>query len=417
MARDKLKQAVGNWVVGERFWDREVDLDLLMGRVDDGAHQLLVAQRRMGKTSLMREAALRLQDRYVCPFVDLQKSRSAADAIVALSLATHPYKSLWQKGRGLFSNILEKATDAVEQVDLSELGVKLRAGLTAGNWASKGDQLLAILAGSDKPVLLLLDEVPILVNRILKDEDFKITPERRAQADEFMSWLRENSIRHQGKLRIVVSGSIGLEPILRQAGLSATLNNFVPFELDPWDDETAAGCLTALANEYGIQYENNAATEMVRRLGCCIPHHVEMFFQYVHARCKKAERMTFSAEEVDKLYQEDMLGTRGHLELTTYEDRLKQVLGKEACPLAMDMLTEAAVTGHLSLNALEVLQGRYDIPDQSGAEAQKEILWVLQHDGYLKQKGAGFVFISNLLRDWWRKRHELFYTPVAQQGA
>ena len=67
------------------------------------------------------------------------------------------------------------------------MSIKLRAGLTAGNWIPKGDELFSILATEDKPVLLLLDEVPILVNRIIKGEDYKITPERCRVAGEFMS--------------------------------------------------------------------------------------------------------------------------------------------------------------------------------------------------------------------------------------
>ena len=55
------------------------------------------------------------------------------------------------------------------------------------------------LAGSEKPVIIFFDEVPILVNRMLKGNDYKITEERRRQTDTFMSWLRDNSIRHRGK--------------------------------------------------------------------------------------------------------------------------------------------------------------------------------------------------------------------------
>ena len=112
-----------------------------------------------------------------------------------------------------------------------------------------------------------------------KGADYRITPERRQQADLFLSWLRENSIRHQGKIRIVLSGSIGLEPVLRQGRLSATLNNFEPFELKPWDEDTACGCLEALAASYELEFEPGVPGEMVEMLGCCIPHHVQMFFR------------------------------------------------------------------------------------------------------------------------------------------
>jgi len=135
--------------------------------------------------------------------------------------------SIWQRVRGVFGNILEQ----VESVGVDELSVTLRAGLTEGNWSAKGDELFRILASEEKPVLLLMDEVPILVNRIIKGSDYEITPERKQQAGEFMTWLRKNSLEHQGKIRMVISGSIGFEPVLRQADLSATINNFSSFEL------------------------------------------------------------------------------------------------------------------------------------------------------------------------------------------
>jgi hypothetical protein len=94
--------------------------------------------------------------------------------------------------------------------------------------------LFDVLANSDRPVVVFVDELPILINRLLVGADYKITPERKTETEAFLSWLRANAIRPQGKVRLVLSGSIGLEPILRQAGLNATVNNFVPFVLKEW---------------------------------------------------------------------------------------------------------------------------------------------------------------------------------------
>ena len=49
-----LKKAGGNWVEGDRFFDREADIKALSSRVRGGTHTLLTAQRRMGKTSVVR---------------------------------------------------------------------------------------------------------------------------------------------------------------------------------------------------------------------------------------------------------------------------------------------------------------------------------------------------------------------------
>ena len=413
---NKLKMGQGKVVTGEWFWDREKEKELFVQKIDDGAHVLLVAQRRMGKTSLMAEVAELLAERYICLFVDLQKCQSASDAMVELSLKIHPHKSLWEKAKGVFSNVLTIMADSVESVQISELGVTLRSGLTLGNWVYKGDQIFDILAGADRPVVLLLDEVALMINNILKDENHDITAEGKTRTNEFMSWLRKNSIKHQGNIRIVISGSIGLEPILHQAGLSATVNNFVPFELDSWDEETASDCIKALGNEYGIELKEGAPEEMVKMLGCCIPHHVQMFFTNVYDRCVKRGDMHCSMQDVAEVYKSGMLGVRGHVELTHYEERLEKVLPKELCALALDMLTEAAVTGHLSDEAIAAFQKEYSLEGRDVVEVQKEILWVLEHDGYLKGGAKGYVFVSKLLRDWWENRYRRFFTPVLKRG-
>lgn len=410
-----MKQAYGNWVEGDRFWDRKKDIELLVNKLDEGAHILLVAQRRMGKTSIMREVKRQLNNRYTSLFVDLQKASSAEDAIVEISLALKSHKSLWNKTKDLFSNALSRFTDSIEELNLGEVGIKLRAGLSTGNWSEKGDSVFSILAESEQPVILMMDEVPLMVNRILKGEDFKITQERKMYADEFMSWLRKNSLAHQGKVRIVLSGSIGFEPILRQAGLSATINNFLPFDLKPWDESTAIGCLQALAGEYGICFKDNVESVMVRRLGCCIPHHVQMFFTHVHDRCKRRGRMEFFPDEVNDIYESDMLGIRGHTELTHYEDRLKLILGPDIFPLALEMLSETAVTGCLGREALVALQNGYEFEGASVQTAEEEILRVLEHDGYIKAGKGGFVFESQLLQDWWKKRYGFFYVPALER--
>jgi len=414
--KDKLKQAVGNVVTGDRFWDRETDLELLTSKIDEGANILLVAQRRIGKTSVLAELHDRLKERYICLFVDLQAARSSPQAIADLSLAIHEYKPLWDKTRELFANILEKVTDSIEKVGVGDLGFTLRAGLTGGNWMDKGDQIFRILADSEKPVVLMLDEVPIMVNYMLKGDDFRITPERRSRADEFLSWLRKNTIEHQGKVRAIISGSIGLEPILRQARLSATINHFVAFELKPWDKDTAKGCINALANEYGVILQDSVPEEMVERLELCIPHHVQMFFSHIYDRCKRKGKMECSVQDVGEVYAKEMLGVRGHAELTHYEERLEMVLGKELFTLAVDMLTDAAVTGCLTKEAITALQKEYTLEEVDIVEAQKEVIWVLEHDGYIRQSKEGYVFVSKLLSDWWRSRLGSGFIPVLERG-
>lgn len=410
MSEPTLKLGGGNWVIGERFWDREAELALFIERLEEGANLLLVAPRRIGKTSLMREAARRIADRFLCFQVDLQKARSAPDAVVELSIGAWHYAPLWDKTKTVFQNVLR---DTVDSIKLDDLTVTLRSGLTSGDWQAKGDRLFEILAEHDKPVVVFFDEAPILVNRLLKGHDYVITAERREAADAFLSWLRSNSIRHQGRIRMVVAGSIGLEPLARQAGLSATLNTLSPFHLEPWGRETAAGCLRALANGYGIALGEDSIGDMLDRLKVFIPHHVEMFFEHVYQAVRLARQQLITPALVGEVYQRSMLGIRGHAELSHMEERLRTVLGADLNLLALDLLTEAAVMKVLTAEAATVLAQDHFTEDWKGP--LRTVLEILQHDGYLTRLGDAHVFESGLLRDWWHARFAFAYVPVAQR--
>ena len=95
-----------------------------------------------------------------------------------------------------------------------------------------------------------------------------MTLKRRKDTELFMSWIRSLTVKYKGRLRFVLAGSIGLEPILRHAGLSHTINTFSAFDVLPWDDDTAIHCLQALANNYQVNYTNNTIKNILELLGC-----------------------------------------------------------------------------------------------------------------------------------------------------
>lgn len=244
-----LEKTLGSPVEGKKFFDREHEIALLSERVREGNHTLLVGQRRMGKTSVVRELLRRLQatGEFATVFMDFEDAQSPAETVVELATASMPIRGVWDRAKGAFANVATAAGRRIDEVGLYRLRVKLRDDIDSGNWRTKGDAVLAAFAEHAKPVVLAIDELPIFVNRILKGNDHRTTPEGIRRADEYLSWLRKNVHRHHGRVRLVVSGSIGLMPIVRQAGLAAQVNVFSPFELKPWDEQAAMECLHQLA--------------------------------------------------------------------------------------------------------------------------------------------------------------------------
>ena len=410
----QLRKAGANWVDGDRFFDREAELQDLRERVRDGTHTLLTAQRRMGKTSLVRELLRQLDDEgdFATIFVDLEAANDPADAVAEIAIQARSVQGAWTRIRSGFANQLRDARDHIEELGLLELKVKLRAGIDAGNWQQQGDQVFAALASSEKPVVLAIDELPILVNRLLKGPNYRMTYARKAAADQFLAWLRKNGQEHRDSVVLIVSGSVSLEPVLRQAGLSAHANIYSPLELHPWSHDTAALCLATLARTYGLTLPGEVGTEICRRLRCCVPHHVQQFFDYLHQHLRRNGRTTATIEDVALVYERELLSVRGQIDLEHYEVRLRMVLGDKGYGTALELLTEAAVNdGLLTDKAV----GSYRYAPESSSDAAvaiEDVLYSLEHDGYLQRQADGYMFVSGLLEDWWRARHGRYFTPI-----
>ena len=119
--------------------------------------------------------------------------------------------------------------------------------------------------------------------------------------------------------------------------------------------------------------------------------------------------------DVERIYQTSMLSTRGHAELADYEERLLRVLDPGSVMLALDLLTEAAVIDGLTPENADLLtQGS---PLESPDVALREVLDVLQHDGYLEwaEDSKTWRFVSSLIKDWWKRRFGQSYVSPKER--
>ena len=342
-------------------------------------------------------------------FVDLEATDTPADAIAEIGVQSRSAKGVVARIGSWFATVQHQLGERIEATSDPNIWMGLLgAVINAGNWRQKGDQIFAALADSDRRVVLAIDELPIFVNRLLKGHDERITPERKKTAADFLNWLRKNGQTHSGKVCLILSGSVGLRPILRQAGLSVQANIYSPFDLKPWDEETAVACLAALAENYNLDLPLAVRKNMCRRLRCQVPHHVQLFFDNLHEHLRDAGRREGSLEDVERVYAGAMLGAGREILLEHYDSRLKIVLGHGGHQVARRLLTEATANEG-RLRGDDIDRCREHFADRTEAESGPtriiDVLHVLEHDGYLAREGDGYRFVSGLLEDWWRARH------------
>ncbi len=403
-----MRSSTGRWVSGGDFFDRERELQILETRVRERNHVLLTGQRRMGKTSVLRELGRRLEgDGWVFLFTDVEGGTCAEDAVADIAQAVHPVRSISSR----FATGMKRwIGDNIEEVSALDFGVKIRAGLDAGSWRRHGEQLLRDCAAQNQPVLLVIDELPIFLKRMLRGDD------GARRVDEFLSWLRGVlQALGDGSPILIVSGSIGLGPLVKRLGIPDRINYLDPFRLGPWDRDTSIECFNRLAESHGLRVEDGVAKAVYEALGVGIPHHVQSFFARLRDFAMMQDRDRVTMEDVGEVYRAELLGPSGQNDLVHYETRLKEGLDDENYSIAMEILAEAAIRKVFTPGARRCLERLYAKVVDVVPGRIADILEILVHDGYLETSDDGYRFQSRLLEDWWSARFRDHHTPLERR--
>jgi hypothetical protein len=398
MAKASISPTVGNWVSEQDFYGREAEVEQVCGMIRSGQSLSISAPRRVGKTSLMREVVRLLnaegagQIRSV--FVDVEGAATPEDVIAEVAACCERHRTMATTVKRWAARLLGNA-----EVDLQFAKIDLSAALRS-DWQTRGARLLAELCADGEGLVLVLDELPVFLAGLLRQSS---DPNGRSNADLFLSWLRSQTQLHGKRLRLVVMGSIGLGPLLAEAGLSATLNTLRTYRVDPWSPAVTLGALHALSTSQRVALEDDAAQRIVELLGVGVPFHVQLFHADLVDDARRRRSGSVTVADVERVWTNLILHP-SH-DLPHWEQRLRGALQPGDFAAAISLLTEAALREPLTAaRALEIL-GRAP----GAVELARRLLRLLEHDGYLAQNSDGWYFPFRLLRAWWHAQYAPFH--------
>ena len=128
-----------------------------------------------------------------------------------------------------------------------------------------------------------------------------------------MAARRDTVVGDEGPV-FIVSGSIGLQPLVHRLGIPDRINHFYPVRLQPWDRATSVECFNRLAAGEGLQVEDGVADAVYDALGLGIPHHVQSFFARIRDLATISGTSAVTVADVGHVYETGLLGDH-HLPL------------------------------------------------------------------------------------------------------
>ena len=400
-----MKPTAGAWVSGDDMFDRETELNLLAGKIANGNHILLTGQRRMGKTTLAHAIGARLTAKgWVALFIDIEDATSPEDVIAALAAAAKRVEGIAdplgrRTGRWLRNNVTEAGGRFLK--------LAIRSALDSGTWRRHGDQLIEACTEYKHPVLIVLDELPIFLVKLLKRKD------GADRAEEFLSWLRKlRQNRSNGSPTFLFTGSVGLEPLVGRLGIPDRINDLEGFRLAPWDRDTTIACINRLSKDNNLPMDAGVPSAMYEALGIGVPHFVQSFFIRVADFADRNDKSRVTVQDVDTVYRTEALGASGQAHLLHYETRLRQGLGEDRFKIAIQVLAEAATQSVFSPAARRSLAQRDAKVQKDVLRHIRETLAALEHDGYLERTDEGHRIPFRLLKDWLASRYRDDHIPL-----
>lgn len=388
-----VRNLIGSPVQGPDFFNRTREQEELWDFLHRD-HVLLLAPRRVGKTSLMHELraaapAKAIQAAY-CSAADAQDERSFIEQVlVAVGRVDAGAKALDTLKKGPVGKF--------KKLDVACVGFELDAA--CGDWAGVGEALTLALGRQAGRWLLLVDELPMFVLKLLR-----LDP-TATRAREFLEWFRGLRQRTdlEGGVRWLLAGSIGLDSVTARLNLGDTINDLHIYHLGPFSQGAADGLLRELSRTHDLPLGDEVRAHMIRRVGWLIPFHLQLLFAELRSHCGK-ERTKPSAEAVDAAF-EILLSPAQKAYFDYWRQRLHAELGRPDAGFALALLgVVARDDAGASRRTLRQALGKYVSESNERDEKLRYLLDVLEGDGYLVSDADRFRFRSPLVREFWLRR-------------
>jgi hypothetical protein len=369
-------------------------------------HVLILAPRRMGKTSVM----LRLQDEprqnRLVVFLNVEEIVTPAEFCQSLINAIHEQQPEYLRQTlartwGFLTGILDK----FKEVELYKFKIALRESDPnwEDNWKTKAEELVGSIRRAEQPLLIILDELPDMVLNMQKKGPEKL--------DTFLHWFRRvRQDPHQDNIRWLVGGSVNLRSTLDQGGKLNLINDLRVEPLPPFSDEEVDQFVKTMLGLRDVPFKPEMIDRVKRLLGKPIPFFLQLLIQELY-RDWRRHHETLGPVHVDSVFNRVLLGETARDKLQHFRSRIYTHYPDDEKNAAFELLdrlsgSETPLSRDALIMAYTEIEGTKPKP-RTGQDLKKtfhDLMLLLQNDFYVEEiADRQYDFASRTLKLWWRK--------------
>lgn len=391
--------STGIVVTGDKYFSRAKDEKRLWGQIEQGSHILLLAPRRVGKTSLITHIKNNPKSGYAVIYVFVQACDS--EQTFYEKLLREIYRS---EHVGRFDKIkktlAEKAksinfslTLSPSSVDLDMNGKEVKKTIISHEMIR--DLLFESLKNGSDTVIVAIDEFPDVLERISETNG-------KEGVEHFLSGIRAlcQDPEFNEKVQFILTGSIGLDTLAEKLGVTDRINMLSSAYIRPLSHAQALEFIDFYMNRYNADLKLDIETKnaIIRAVGWNMPYYLGLVCGQLSDIADEEER---DINSIDVNTAINSLFTQSNTtNFTHWRDRLNRLDAVER-KYAYQILDLISSTTAVTKGELFNLSQH---PDFKETLNHRYVINCLLNDGYLYQDEAEvYEFTSPLLKRWWSR--------------
>ncbi len=382
-----INTIVGQAATGENFYERPKLLNDIWRIIESGSNILLVAPRRVGKTSIL----FYLSDnpkRGFRPLYLITESVNDENEFFR-KLYGHIFELL--DGIEKFSQRIKNLVGKNKISEISKSGVKLED--VKLDYYGALIKLFKILDLDGEKLIIMIDEFPETVENIKRD---------KTETDALRFLQKNRELRHSAiikeKAQFIYVGSIGLENVVSKMNASSTIDDLHSFGVPPFTEKESRDLiLDKILKNSEMQIENEQVRFLLSKIEWLIPFYIQLIMDETYKLYSYEELKKINNEVIERAIDKSI---QHKLYFDLWLSRLKTTFKGNEFSFVKSVLNHTSEKDTISSAEIYNYAEGFNI-----TEIYKNIINTLVYDGYINNNDNPKIyhFNSPILKRWWYK--------------
>lgn len=383
----------GQVATGKNYFPRPKEEAKVWRYLERGAHLILLAPRRFGKTSLLRSLEKTPKEGYVFLYCMVQSCETEHDFYKRIleQLYDTDFVGNLHKATQKSKDFITNAIRSIDKITVGDTGIKLKQN---GLSISHNDLITVIKSLSlEQKMVIVLDEYPDVVEKISLQQGHEAVKRFLSHTRELCQDTQLN--RH---VQFIFTGSIGLDTLANRLQLSNLINDREKLSLSPLTTTQATDFITFITkkNKSSMIFNNEVINYLLKKVEWLILYYIEILWERLEDYCEEMDITHPKTHDVDKAY-EKLFSIESRPCFNHWAERLQR-LEKNEQQFAKELLGHTATKGQITLTQY------LNVCEEFNTVNTNYVMDCLEHDGYLfESEPTVYQFTSPILKDWWNR--------------